>query len=150
MPDIFPGILALCRRPLSLFERVAGAMANEEPGIVVIEDRIAAKELTRLVGRYFAEMVKYVVDVERGIIALGGELHADAEHLLLERGCEQRDLWGANYYPGRGPEGCIEYVALINIRPAVGNRSMEIQDEAIRARVRELTYRLVGAGEPLE
>ena len=93
--------------------------------------------------------MKYVVDVERGVIGLGGEMHADAEQLLLEDGSRQADLWGANYYPGRGREGGIEYTSLINIRPAAGNRSMEIQDPALRERVRDLTWALVGEGEPL-
>lgn len=71
-------------------------------------------------------MVKYVVDVRRGFAAVGGELHADAEALLLENGSRQADLWGANYYPGLGEEQCIEYTSLINISPARGNRGMEM------------------------
>ena len=76
-------------------------------------------------------MVKYVVDVERGIVAIGGEMHADAEAALLEAGSRQADLWGANYYPGRGRDGCIEYTSLINIRPGAGNRGMELLDPNI-------------------
>jgi len=121
----------------------------EVPGIVIVRERIDPAELARLVLLYFEDMVKYVVDVERDVVGLGGEMHADAEQLLLEDGSRQVDLWGANYYPGRGRDGCIEYTALINIRPAQGNRSMEIQDPAIRQRVREITWALVGDGEPL-
>jgi hypothetical protein len=94
-------------------------------------------------------MVKYVVDVERRTAAVGGELHADAEHLLLEAGSLQADLWGANYYPGRGADECIEYTSLINIRPGQGNRSMLISDPIVRERVREITFALIGRGEPL-
>jgi len=122
---------------------------SEAPGIVIVRERIDSAELERLVLLYFEDMVKYVVDVERGVIGLGGEMHADAEQLLLEDGSRQADLWGANYYPGRGRDGGIEYTALINIRPAAGNRSMEIQDPALRARVRDLTWALVGEGEAL-
>jgi hypothetical protein len=123
---------------------------SEAPGIVIVrEGRIGPGDLTRLVLLYFEDMVKYVVDVERGVIGLGGDMHADAEQLLLEDGSRQADLWGANYYPGRGREGCIEYTSLINIRPAAGNRSMEIQDPALRERVRDLTWALVGEGGPL-
>jgi hypothetical protein len=68
---------------------------------------------------------------------------------LLDGGSRQEDLWGANYLPGSSPDTCIEFTSLINIRPAHGNRSMEIQDEAVRARVRELTFRLLGRGEAL-
>ena len=123
---------------------------SEAPGIVILKDgRIDPSDLKRLVLLYFEDMVKYVVDVERGVIGLGGEMHADAEQLLLEDGSRQADLWGANYYPGRGREGGIEYTSLINIRPASGNRSMEIQDPALRERVRDITWALVGEGEPL-
>jgi len=125
-------------------------MPEAAPGIVIVRDsRIESAELRRLVLLFFEDMVKYVVDVERGVIGLGGDMHADAEQLLLEDGSRQADLWGANYYPGRGREGCIEYTALINIRPAAGNRSMEIQDPAVRERVQALTWALVGEGEPL-
>lgn len=120
------------------------------PDIVVVDRKLSPSELARLVGVYFESMVKYVVDIERRLAAVGGELHADAEKLLLEAGSRQSDLWGANYYPGRGPEKCIEYTSLINIRPAQGNRSMLIGDPHIRERVREVTFALIGEGEPLE
>ena len=125
-------------------------MAAEAPAIVVLqEQRIEPQELRRLVALFFEDMVKYVVDVTRGVVAVGGEMHADAEALLLEQGSRQEDLWGANYYPGRGADGCIEYTALINIRPAQGNRGMTIEVAAIRDRVREITHALIGRGEPL-
>lgn len=120
------------------------------PGIVIVRgERIAPAELARLVALYFEDMVKYVLDVGREAAAIGGEMHADAEAALLEGGSRQDDLWGANYYPGRGPDDCIEFTSLINIRPAQGNRSMEVQDLGLRARIRELTFALVGQGEPL-
>ena len=124
-------------------------MTHDPPDILVLDCPIAPAELRRLVDRFFGDMVKYVVDVRREVIAVGGELHADAEGVLLTEGSEQADLWGANYHPGRGPEECIEFTSLINIRPALGNRSMEVEDEALRQAVREITYRVLGRGEPL-
>jgi hypothetical protein len=121
-----------------------------DAGIVIVRHgRIVASELRRLVDLYFEDMVKYVVDIERGLAAVGGEMHADAEQVLLDDGSRQPDLWGANYYPGRGRDGCVEFTSLINIRPAQGNRSMEIQPPAVRDRVRSLTFALIGEGEPL-
>lgn len=120
------------------------------PDIIVVDgEPISPDALRALVDRFFEDMVKYVVDVQRGVAAVGGELHADAESLLLETGSRQEELWGANYYPGLGPEGCIEYTSLINIRPSQGNRSMVIEDEGVRSLVREVTFRLLGRGEPL-
>ena len=123
-------------------------MSENPPDVVVLDRRIDAAVLRQLVER-FEDMVKYVVDVERGVIAIGGEMHSDVEQVLLESGSRQADLWGANYYPGRGRDSCIEFTSFINIRPSVGNRGMEVQDEALRARVREITRALVGEGEPL-
>ena len=123
---------------------------TDAPDIVVIDRRIDRADLARMVGSFFEGMVKYVVDVERQVAAVGGELHSDAERLLLDSGSRQADLWGANYYPGKGPDACIEYTSLINIRPAQGNRVMLIMDPAIREQVREITFTLIGKGEPLE
>ena len=123
-------------------------MTPHPEDVLVLEQRIERADLDRLL-RLFGDMIKYVVDVERGVIAIGGELHAAAEQILLEQGSRPADLWGANYYPGRGREGCVEFTSLINIRPARGNRSMEVEDPAVRERIRALTFALVGAGEPL-
>jgi hypothetical protein len=120
------------------------------PDILLLRDEpITPEDLRTLAERFFIDMVKYVVDIERGVIAVGGELHADAEVMLLEDGSRQADLWGANYYPGLGPRDCIEYTSLINIRPSQGNRSMVIEDGGVRAQVEALTFRLIGRGEAL-
>jgi hypothetical protein len=106
-------------------------------------------ELEGLVSLY-AGAVKYVADVRRRVIALGGELHAEAEQALLAQGSDRADVWGATYIPGRGHE-CIEFTAPINARPAGGTRATEIEDPRIRRAVRELTYELIGEGEePLD
>lgn len=119
------------------------------PDIVLASEPIPQATLKVLLERFFEDMVKYVVDVEREMVAVGGQLHADAEALLLEEGSRQEALWGANYFPGLGADACIEFTSLINVRPAQGNRSMEIQDEQVRAHVRDLTFRLIGRGEAL-
>ena len=121
-------------------------MADQQK-IVIVDQRIEPPTLARLVQAWFGDMVKVVVDLRRRVVAVGGELHADAEQFLLEDASLQADLWGANYYPGRGPDDCLEYTALINIRPAQSNPSMEIQDTKIRDAVREIVFNLIGCGE---
>jgi len=70
----------------------------------------------------FGAFVKVVVDIERRVLAAGCDLHIDCMQELLDDGSLQRNLWGANVYG----DGRIDFVSLINIRPAEGNRSMEI------------------------
>ncbi len=84
--------------------------------------------------------IKLAVDVERGVLAGGGEYHADCEETLLEDGSLQEDLWGADWYPDTRTVG---FVALINIRPRQGNRGMEIEDPTLRRRIEAVVRRLV-------
>jgi len=78
-------------------------MTAEGAGIVVLERRIDRMELARLVKMYFEDMVKYVADVTRGVIAVGGELHADAEQLLLEAGSPANGSLGSQLLSRSGP-----------------------------------------------
>jgi Protein of unknown function (DUF5674) len=111
--------------------------------IHILTKKISRVELKTIAQESFEVMVKAVVDVEKGVLALGGELHADANAALLARGSEQKDLWGINLYPDKKLEDWIEYIALINIRPATGNRSMEIKDPQIR-KIQEIVHSLIG------
>lgn len=43
-------------------------------------------ELLALAAEQFGDMIKAAVDVQREIIALGGELHSDEEAILLDDG----------------------------------------------------------------
>ena len=91
----------------------------------------------------FGDWIKAVVDVSRGIMAVGGELHADDEAALLSDGSRQGDLWGINLYPAvHGPDW-IEFDSMINLRPSQGNRSRGVDDERLRDRIREVVGRLV-------
>jgi hypothetical protein len=122
---------------------------NGPPPTVLLSHRIDPAALSRLVQDGFRNLVKFVTDIERGRVTVGGELQADAELVLLEDGSHPKDLWGANYYPGKGREDCIEFTSLINIRPARDNPGMEVVDPAIREQVRAMTFELIGDGEPL-
>jgi len=82
------------------------------------------------------EMVKAVVDTKKEIIAIDSELHADLEQLLLENGSNQYDLWGINLYPE--DDELIEFDSMINIRPAQNNRSRNVEDPEIRAKITEI------------
>lgn len=85
--------------------------------------------------------IKLAVDIEREILAGGGEMHADCESILLQDGSKQADIWGADWYPLTQEVG---FESLINIRPRQNNRSMEIQDPAIRERVAQIVRQLLG------
>ena len=109
----------------------------------VVRDRINLAELKGMAEHGFGTLVKAVVDVEAGIMAVDAELHSDEEALLLENGSAQRDLWGINLYPDIAGEDWIEFDSLINLRPAAGNRSRGVDDPVVRERIRGIVTRLV-------
>jgi hypothetical protein len=65
----------------------------------LIKDKIAIKELTEEATKTFGSMVKAVVDVEKRIMVVYGEMHSDEVSLLLENNSKQEMLWGINLYP---------------------------------------------------
>ena len=97
----------------------------------------------RMAGEQFGDFVKAVVDVRQGVMAIGGELHADEEAALLQQGARQADLWGINLYPDREGDDLVEFDAMINVRPAQGNRSRGVEDPAVQRHIRQLVARLV-------
>ena len=124
------------------------AMGAQHP-ILISKKPIPKENVAALLGKPFDDMIKFVVDLDQKLIALGGNMHVDAEAELLDAGSRQESLWGGNYLPGRGADGCVEYTSMINIRPAQNNSSMEVLDAALRQRMRALVFALVGRGEPL-
>jgi len=91
----------------------------------------------------FEEVLKIVVDINKNIIAVDAEMHADLEQLLLQDGSNQQNLWGANIYPLRNKDDQLEFTSLINIRPAMGNRSMEVMEPVIRKKMQIIVVYLL-------
>ncbi len=54
--------------------------------IITKKNQIPVSVLKEMAEKMFGNLVKAVVDVEREIIAVDGELHSDEELLLIENG----------------------------------------------------------------
>ncbi|MDZ7289759.1 MAG: DUF5674 family protein [candidate division KSB1 bacterium] len=93
-------------------------------------------EMLQELGTY----IKLAVDIQRNILAGGGQMHADCEAVLLNDGSRQADIWGADWIPSIQK---AEFDALINIRPSQQNYSMTIQDPHIRQRVESIIRKLL-------
>jgi hypothetical protein len=111
--------------------------------ITLVDKPITREQLKTAAWPYYEEIVKAVVDVEKGIMAIGGEMQADEEKFLLEHGSKQEDLWGINVFTElEGPQ-MIEFDSLINIRPRIGNRSRGVENAEIRERIIQMVSTLV-------
>lgn len=106
--------------------------------IEIIRRAIPRAQLTVLAESQFGDMVKAVIDVERRVMAIGGELHSDEEALLIDDGSAQANLWGINLYPAEPGDGWIEFDSMINVRPAQGNRSRNVDDPGLQDRIRQI------------
>ncbi|PIP33740.1 hypothetical protein COX69_03095 [Candidatus Falkowbacteria bacterium CG_4_10_14_0_2_um_filter_48_10] len=114
----------------------------------IIDGKITIDELKIMAEKMFGDLVKAVVDVEKGLIALDAEMHADEEELLLEQGSQQCQLWGINLYPGKKGEDFVEFDSMINLRPAQGNRSRGVDDPDLRTRIIKIVDKSIANGIP--
>lgn len=112
----------------------------------IVREGVRRSELAAIAELQFGDMVKGVIDVERGILAIGGELHSDEEAALLDDGSLQRDLWGINLYPAERGDAWIEFDSMINVRPSQGNRSRGVDDPTLQQAIRDVVTRLVSEG----
>ncbi len=109
--------------------------------MIILREPISIQEIQARHHDFFDTMVKIVVDIERQLVGLNGEMHADLEEILLEDGSEQKNLWGANVYFSRPHD--LEFTSLINIRPAQGNKSMEVLDPHVRDTMMQIVKRYI-------
>ena len=109
--------------------------------IKIVKDSVKYFEVKELAKEFYRDMIKGAVDLEREIIALGGEYHIDANNVLINDGSHQENIWGFNLNLGSDMD--IEYTALINIRPAAGNKSMTISDKSIRDKIEKIILKRI-------
>jgi hypothetical protein len=113
------------------------------PHIELIREPVTRAHIAAIAVAQFGDMVKAAVDVSRGIMAIGGELHSDEQAALLEDGARQSDVWGINLYPSESGGAFIEFDSMINVRPAQSNPSRDVEDEITRTRIRRVVAALV-------
>lgn len=109
----------------------------------MIKNPIKKAELKRIADEWGSDFVKGVVDIAEGVMAIGGVFHADEEEMLVEQGSKRHNLWGINLYPQKAEEAWIAFDSLINIKPAQGNRSMNVEDNDTKERIRTIVWALI-------
>lgn len=110
----------------------------------IVKSPIKKSELLKMAEEGFGDLVKAVVDIKKGIMVIGGELHADEEVLLMEKnGSKREDTWGINLYPLMPEEEFIEFDSMINIKPILGNRSRGVENENVRKKIVKIVHELI-------
>lgn len=125
-------------------ERRRRLALEEDEQIEIVRTSLSLGHLRSLAEGGFGDLVKAVVDVEQGTMAIGGGMHADEEAVLMDLGSRQRDLWGINLYPDQyGNPDWVEFDSMINLRPGQGNRTRSVESAEIRDQIIQIVGRLV-------
>jgi len=114
--------------------------------IVIIKDSLNKNDVEKARADH-KNYIKVTIDIKKEIVAIGGEYHADAEKILLERyDCTSEDIFGGGYNITTKE---IEFIAMLNLRPNYGNSSMEILDQDKRNKFKEIAERKLKGIESL-
>lgn len=109
----------------------------------LVDKEVTILELKKMSSKTFGGLVKAVVDIDKEIMVVDAELHADEEKFLLDNGSNQINLWGINLYPDMSEDGFIEFDSMINIRPRLNNFSRGVDSEEIRKKIIKVVNKLV-------
>ncbi|MFH1840681.1 MAG: DUF5674 family protein [Candidatus Shapirobacteria bacterium] len=88
----------------------------------LVDAVLSQKEIVEL-HKHYGGYVKITAEIEKEELIVGTELHADGEKVLLTRGGQQDNIWGG----GIDLEAkIVDTTAVLNLRPCLGNDSLEI------------------------
>ena len=112
--------------------------------IRIIKKQITKDELREIAKEWFGDLVKVAIDIEQELMAVGGELHVDAEVELVEKeGAKNKNVWGINLYPDKEESAFVEFDSMINIKPAFPNRTRGVDNEEIRKKIVSIVTSLI-------
>jgi len=112
--------------------------------VQIIKEPISRAGLGQIAKEGFGDMVKVAIDIEKGIMAIGGELHMDELESLLEKeNSLHQNIWGVNLYPEKSGNDFVEFDSMINLKPAFGNRTRGVGDAEIQKKIIEIISNLI-------
>lgn len=111
--------------------------------IRILDKKINIDEVKKLAEHWYGTMIKGCVDVERGIVAIGGDYHIESSEFLTASDSKFEDVWGFNIRFEENPDGVLEFDSMVNIKPNFGNRSRGINNEEIIKKAREIIYKFI-------
>lgn len=106
--------------------------------ILKIDHTLSSEDIIALT-QEFPGYIKLSVDLNKQILYGGSRLHYDCEQKLInEENSENKHIWsgGVNLATKK-----IDYEAVANIKPSMGNPSSEIIDPEKRRKFKELVKR---------
>jgi len=97
--------------------------------MIVFSDKPFIQQEIQNASEQFDTYIKTVIDIKKKICVAGMDRHFEGEKILLDKGSNQRDIWGGGIDIETKEVDCNSF---INIRPNDNNTSNEIQDAKLR------------------
>jgi hypothetical protein len=115
-------------------------------GVVIIDHKLT-KEDIKIAREEYLDYIKITIDIEQEAVAIGGQYHADAEKVLVEKfGSKNTKTWGGGYDI---PTKTFEANALLNIKSRLENNSNEILDPVVRKKFMDIAKKKLSNIESL-
>lgn len=111
--------------------------------IIILDQKIAMEEVKKMADLWYGTMIKGVVDIEGGKVALGGEYHIEGSELLTSTGSKFEDVWGFNVRFEENENGVLEFDSMVNIKPNFGNRSRSINSADVIKKATEIIHKFI-------
>jgi len=111
--------------------------------VYILDKKINHEELAKIATETFDSLVKGAADVEKEKIAIGGEWHSECQEILVNQGSDGRNIWGFNIHLDQPKENHLEFFSLINIKPSLGIKDMEIQDEKVKQAIKIIVDKFI-------
>ncbi len=111
--------------------------------VYILDEKISQEELVKIAKETFDSLVKGAADIEKEKIAIGGEWHSECQEALVGQGSGGQNVWGFNIHLDRPKESWLEFFSLINIKPSLGTKDMEIQDEGVRQAIKTIVDKFI-------
>lgn len=99
--------------------------------MLILKNPISMNEVRELAQEWYGTMIKGTVDIAENKVALGGDYHMETCELLVEDGSNHTNIWGFNIRFEENQAGVLEFDSLVNIKPALGNKSRSVEDPEI-------------------
>jgi len=110
----------------------------------LVKHSISIQAIEKMAKQKFGNLVKAVVDIDKKIMVIDAELHADQESLLIQSGSKQASIWGINLYPEKyASPDFIEFDSMINLRPSQNNLGLNVEDKKIQDKIRKIVRKLI-------
>lgn len=108
------------------------------------QGKINILELKEMAEKMFGSFVKAMVDIEKEIMAVDAPLHSDLmEFLIQEENSELKNLWGINIHTDKTGGDFIEFDSMMNLKPALGNKTRGVENQATREKIFNILNNLI-------